>query len=124
MFTVGIVGPITPIGIGNHAEEFCVNISVGIHIAAMLVRRGFAPYCPHLDFQYIMTGLGVTAEELKKVSVEWIKRCDVVFALPFWEKSEGSKYELKVAQSMGKHVVFSVDELLTWAEAMKGGVIE
>lgn len=114
MYTVGIVGPITPIGDVNHTEIFGKNAAVGIHAGALLIQHGFAPYCPHLDFQYLLTGLEITAGQLQGVSYEWIRHCDVVFALPGWARSEGSLAELQRARILGIHVAFTIEEVLQW----------
>ena len=121
MKTVGIIGPYTPRGNGNHAVECLENIQQGILLASELVRVGFAPYCPYLDFQYVLTAVRLSEAQLKAVSMEWIRRCDVIIAMDRWRESDGASAELQTAELDGIPIVYSIDELLEWDHQRRGG---
>jgi len=120
VITVGIIGPITPRGTGNHAVEYLTHVADGLHVAASLVHLGFAPYCPHLDFQYCLVNMNLSEGQLKAVSMEWISRCDVILALCGWSNSPGAKAEWELANKLGKPVVFNTAQLLDWSEKYDG----
>lgn len=114
MITVGLIGPITPRGDGNHAVEFLANVADGIHNAAILVANGFAPYCPHLDFQYVLYDRGLNESMLKAVSLEWIRRCDCVLALPGWRESAGARAEADLCTLAQIPVFESIGKIIEW----------
>ena len=116
MITVAIVGPITPIGKGNHAIEFLENVAAGIALAKELAELGFAPYCPMLDFQYFLAGAKLTEEKVKAISLEWVRRCDAVVTLPTWIMSKGAQAEVSLAEYYNKPIFGSVKDLLDWSE--------
>jgi hypothetical protein len=39
--------------------------------------------------------------------VEILKRCDVVFAMPGWEKSEGARAEIKEARRLKLEIIYA-----------------
>ena len=112
MITVGIIGPLTPRGEGNHAIEFLENVIEGIHAAGLLIAEGFAPFCPHLDYQYLLADFHFTDAQLKAVSMEWIGRCDVILALHGWRESKGAIAEYTLACQKDIPVVEGINELL------------
>lgn len=114
MITVGIIGPITPRGEGNHAVECLVNIAEGIHAGGVLIAEGFAPFCPMLDYQYLLADFHFGDDALKAVSLEWIRRCDCVLALPGWKESAGAKLEADLCALAQIPVFESIGKILEW----------
>lgn len=88
------------------------NIREGISAATILLRRGYAVYCPWLDFQFgLQAPIGL--KEYQDNSIEWLKVSDVLFLLPRWEQSKGAQRERSIAMSRGIPVVYGYAELLT-----------
>ena len=89
------------------------NIRRGIEMAAFLVSDGYYVYAPHLDFLFALTLNGNILDEYhyKENSMAWLEVSDVVFVLPGWEKSKGTRAEIKRAKKLGIPVVFSYKEL-------------
>ena len=76
-----------------------INIYRARRAAEQLWVAGFAVLCPHLntsnfdglcDDQVFIDG-----------TIEMMRRCDLVIALPSWNKSTGSKAEIKEAKRLG-----------------------
>jgi hypothetical protein len=72
------------------------NILIGIDWTAILLERGFAPFCPFLDGQ-IVGRTQLSLEEVYAYSLSWLRRCDDVFLVPGWEKSHGTQNEIQEA---------------------------
>jgi hypothetical protein len=119
VITVGIIGLYTPRGDGNHAIECLTNISKGIQAAEAIAKEGFAPFCPMLDFAYFIVGSYMTPEQIRAISLEWIRRCDVVFLCEGWERSENCRAEYDLAVSMGKLEFCSIAALKQWRDESK-----
>jgi hypothetical protein len=109
---VYIAGPITPTGKGNPVVEWAANTQRGVGVAALLVKKGFAVFCPMLDYLYgmIYWGAPLTAEDFYRNSLEMMEACEVIFVLP-GPDSVGVKKELERAAELGIPAVYSVDEL-------------
>lgn len=50
-------------------------------------------------------------------TLEVLRRCDVLFLLPGWEKSSGTKAEKAEAERLGIPIVYSIVELKEWLAA-------
>jgi nucleoside 2-deoxyribosyltransferase len=120
MTTVGIIGPLTPRGSGNHAVSFLQNVAAGLAMATALIRHGYAPFCPHLDMQYVLADPMISETQLKAVSMEWVGRCDVIIALDGWRESTGAMAEYALACGKNIPVVFSIKELVNGASRLVG----
>lgn len=89
------------------------NVRRGLEMASFLISDGYAVFCPHLDFLYALTTNGtlMDVEHYKENSMAWLEVSDVVFVLPGWEKSKGTKAEIKRAKELKIPVVYSYKEL-------------
>lgn len=102
--TVYISGPITT---GGNVYK---NLNHGIVVWRELVKRKYAPFCPHMnDVGYLVTGEPVSWEEALEIDEEFVAMCDVLLRLP--GKSKGGDREVAHAIKMGVPVVYSIDEL-------------
>lgn len=95
------------------------NIRKGIKMGAKLLKLGFAPFCPFLDFQFGFHE-DISIDNYKAFSIEWLRACDCVLMLDNWTRSEGAKEEMRIAYRMGLLVFNSLDELLFWYCHEKG----
>lgn len=114
MIKVYVAGAITPTGKENHALEFLENIRKGISTAATLLALGYSPFCPMLDFQYLLCNvspLKITAKMIYKMSIDWLLSCDCILLLPGHENSTGWKKEEEVAKGAGIPIFTSFIDL-------------
>ena len=112
---VYVAGAMTPTGHGNHAIEFLNNIRAGIKASIRLIKLGFTPVCPMLDFQYFLCAAPyeqINAGEIYDVSISLMLGCDVILLLPGAENSTGWKNEKEVADAEGIQVYYTHEELL------------
>jgi hypothetical protein len=101
------------------------NIRRGIKTAARLVQLGFAPFCPFLDFLYLLClpneyceDIGV--DQLQGQGLCWLESSDCVFVIPEEvETSEGSQAEIKHAEELGIPVFTNLVDLLNWQKQEK-----
>lgn len=104
MRTIYIIGPLTPRGArpdtNNAAIEYLMNVRDFIVAAVALIKKGWAPFCAGLDFQYFLS-LGpwatLSEQEIKDMSMAWLDRSDACVLLPRWETSMGSQAEYRRA---------------------------
>lgn len=109
MRKVYVAGPISandPITLFNNEKN-------GIDTAAWLILQGFAVFCPHLDFQYLLGvyGKDITKDMLQDNSMAWVECCDCMLVLPGWENSPGTKREMARAITLGIPIYTNVKEL-------------
>ncbi len=62
--------------------------------------KGWAVICPHTN-SIMMDGTDVEDRTFLDGDLEILGRCDALLAIPGWEKSEGAKREILVAENMG-----------------------
>jgi hypothetical protein len=116
-----IAGLLTPRGIKstNPAIEYLLNVRDLARIGLELLREGFAPFCPALDFLYFMLlreDERITEPMIKRFSKDWLRRCDAILMTPGWEKSTGSIAEKLVAEGLGLPVFYTVNEIIKYNE--------
>lgn len=115
MIRVYVAGAITPTGEGNHALEFLTNIRNGIKASIRLIKLGFTPVCPMLDFQYFLCAEPweqISAGEIYVVSISLMLGSDAILLLPGAEKSAGWKNEERIATEEGIPIYKTHEELL------------
>ena len=94
------------------ACDYIVNVYRMITQAERVRKAGFAVFVPGLDF---LMGLVIGNWEYKDYfdnSQPWLAASDAVFVTPGWEKSEGTKREIKYAESLGIPVYYNFDKML------------
>ena len=75
------------------------NIKRGTQVCAKLLRKGYVPFCPWLDFQFFWYG-DYTVEEIKRYSIGWLEVSDCIYILENSEKSKGTQAEIKKAEEL------------------------
>lgn len=92
------------------------NIRDGINASARLFERGLAPYCPWLDYHYVLACRGeVPHEAYYQASMEWLRASEAVLVIGEWERSRGTLAEIREAEELGIPVFFEEDALLRYA---------
>jgi hypothetical protein len=96
MYKIYVAGAISDTNVLQVLE----NLKIGQRISVELLLKGYAPYCPFLDYQFffqLRDGETITGEQIKAYSMEWLGACDAVFVLPNSENSKGTQQEIKRA---------------------------
>ncbi len=98
----------------DNVIEILDNIRKGIDICAKLIRHGYSPFCPWLDFQYKLSreGEGITKEMLYRCSLSWLKASEVMLIIPGSGDSEGTKREMEIAKRLSIPIFHSVEDVL------------
>jgi hypothetical protein len=69
-----------------------------------LWQKGFAVICPHLNTAHFS---GICNEQnFLDGYLEILKRCDAIYVLNNWRTSVGTKAEIKLAQELGKKIIY------------------
>jgi hypothetical protein len=110
MRKVYVAGPIS----ANDPITLFGNEKNGIDTSAWLLLQGFAVFCPHLDFQYLLGvyGKDITKELLQANSMAFVECCDAMLVLPGWGNSIGASAEIERAIDLGIPIYFNVHELV------------
>ena len=97
MYRVYVAGAFTPTGANKSpALEIFINMRKGIELASKVLYAGYAPFCPWLDFLYILCLPGwavvenLTVDLFYEYSLEWMTQCQAVILVPGWERSTGT----------------------------------
>src|SRR5262245_27076743 len=101
---VYVAGPIT--GSGN----LLVNVHVAVRAGTTLLKRGYAPYVPHLSCYWeMMAGDEFTYEDWLALDIAYLDTCDALLRLD--GKSSGADREVARAIEKGLRVYHSLDTL-------------
>ena len=65
---------------------------------------GLAVICPHKNSSF-MSG-EIPEEKFLEGYLEILSRCDILFAMPGWEKSEGARAEVKEARRLRMDIIY------------------
>lgn len=97
-------------------ENGISNLRRGILMGAKLLRLGFAPYVPHLDYQFnLVQDDPIPVETYYKYDLTWLESCDCVLVLPNSEKSKGVQAEIAHAKRKGIPIFTDVRDLIDYA---------
>lgn len=80
------------------------NIRRGIRKATELMIKGYAPFCPWVDFHYslmLRDGESISKEQYYAYSIAFMECCDAILLLEGWENSPGTALELARAEELG-----------------------
>ena len=109
--------PAGPISSGD-LIQFLRNINAGNVWTARLAELGFAPFPVFSDCLYLMnTRPGFTVQDIKDISLEWLRRSDAVAVIPgcAYLTSPGTMQEIAEAKQLGIPVFYTAEELGRWA---------
>lgn len=80
------------------------NIRHAEREAIKLWQQGYAVICPHLNTAHF--GGLCPDDTWLKGDLEILKRCDAIYLLKGYQKSEGSIKELEIARSVGLEIFY------------------
>ena len=101
------------------------NIARAADFAAILLRLGFVPFCPHtMSADFELRYPDIPRQRYIEVDLEWIQCCDVVLMLPGWKASQGALAEKFFAMQHAIPVFCTIRELVDWKEEQVHGCKE
>lgn len=109
LFRVYLSGPIGNGNLATPAEQRS-NVTLAVTHFVELIRRGFAPFCPHLTYHVEQDyGHKVAYQDWLAVDLEWVAVADAIYRLP--GKSVGADIEVRHAKKLNIPVVTDIEEL-------------
>jgi hypothetical protein len=101
---VYVAGPITSSG------NLLLNVKKALNVGSFLLKRGYAPYVPHLTCYWeIVANEEFTYEDWLSLDIEWLSTCDAVLRLE--GDSKGADREVSIALSKRIRVYHSLETL-------------
>jgi hypothetical protein len=99
------------------------NIRIAETHAMDIARLNLIPVIPHAMYRFYH---GTMCDDFwLAATLSILKRCDAIFMLPGWEKSQGSKLEHEQAEADGLPIFYAtregLRELSQWVEAAEAG---
>ena len=104
---VYISGPMT----AKHGYSIEENVAAGVKVYLECLALGIPAFCPHLSGAFPTAWTALDWQKWIDYDLAVIERCTHVLMMPRWEQSAGAKHEYDYAKSIGKPVVYAVDEL-------------
>lgn len=108
MKVVYVAGPFR----GPTAWDIQQNVRRAEQCALEVAKLGAMPICPHKNTENFH-GL-LTDSFWLDGTLELMRRCDGVYAMPSWKRSLGATAEVEEAQRLGIPVFFSFSEMVAW----------
>ena len=97
----------------NKSEyEVGENIRIAAEYALEIWSWGGVALCPHKNTAFFGGAYNIPDETWLKGDLELLSRCDAVYAMRNWKKSEGAKAEIKFADERGIRVFYTADTML------------
>lgn len=110
---VMIVGPYY----SEDYNEITENIHLAEKYAIKLWNLGFAVFTPHLNTAHFEVKTKVPEEFYQAFDREVIRNlAHCGFVLPGWQKSKGSRREVKLFQKLGKPVFEDEESICNWRD--------
>ena len=114
MKVVYLAGPLR----ASNQWERELHIRLAESLSYELWLKGFAVICPHTMVRFFD---GALDDEVGiKGDLEILSRCDAVFLIPGWRRSEGTLQEQECAMAKGIPVFDIVNDLLKWRDKTDG----
>lgn len=85
------------------------NIKRGTQVCAELLKKGYVPFCPWLDFQFFWYA-DYTVEEIQRYSMGWLEVSDCIYVLKNSFYSKGTQAEIKRAKELNIPVLYEGED--------------
>jgi len=90
------------------------NMRLGIALSLRVLKAGFAPFCPWLDYQFALKEQ-MSLKEYYDYSMAWLEASDAVLVQTIGaEKSHGTLKEIRRARELNIPVFNSLENLCQW----------
>jgi hypothetical protein len=90
------------------------NMRKGMRAATEVLLMGHAPFAPWLDYQFqlmLREGEILTVHDYYHYSLAWLEVSDVVYVIPGWKESKGTRMEITRAHELRIPVVFHLADI-------------
>ena len=79
MKRIYVAGPYS----ADNVMDVIRNIRNGVHAATILFRAGYSPFCPWLDYHFVLMDFGdkLTIDDFYRYSIDWLSVSDALFVL-------------------------------------------
>ena len=122
--TVYVAGAISPYPTDPPVEGYWENIKRGVYAAKELIKMGYVPYCPFIDYVFYTTpdppDFKMGENLMKRLDLTWLALCDAILVLKKYRKSEGTKAEIAFAKERSIPVFYSPESLIEYDEMENG----
>ncbi len=115
--TVYISGPIGNAG-NCSPEQIIKNVELAEDIYGELIKKGYAPYCPHMSYYPDKRwreagGMALSHAEWLNLDKKWVKACKYFYYMTpeKYGESRGAKMEFEWAKGWGKKIFTSIEEI-------------
>jgi hypothetical protein len=85
-----------------------------IAASVALIQKGWAPFCPGQDmlyFLYLRPGESISEAVIKMMSMAWLDVSDAILLLPGWQNSSGAVAEKERAETLGRAIFYTVEDV-------------
>lgn len=112
MKRIYIAGPYS----ANNVMDVLNNIRRGIELSYEVLKAGYAPFCPWLDFHYVLMDRNnkLTIDDFYQYSIAWLLVSDAMLLIEGWETSEGTLKEIDIAEFRDIPIFETLDELMSY----------
>ena len=112
MKRIYIAGPYS----ADNVMDILHNIRQGIEMAAKLLKLGYAPFCPWLDFLFVFFDQekSLTKQQFYDYSIAWLEVSDGILMLEGWRDSNGAVDEYEKAKKKDIPIFYDINELLLY----------
>jgi hypothetical protein len=97
----------------NNVVSVLHNIRKGIEASYKVLTMGYAPFCPWLDYQYVLfdSGEHLKLEDFYDYSIAWLDVSDAMLVLPGFENSNGTLKEIVYAEMNNIPIFYDIDDI-------------
>jgi hypothetical protein len=101
----------------DNVIEVFNNIRIGINESVDVMKSGYSPFSPFIDFQFALHRF-ISIEEFYEYSLSQLVKQDALYVIPSSVdadgviKSKGTLAEIELAKELGIPVFYSLDELI------------
>jgi hypothetical protein len=99
--------------LNDNAVGYIKNMHQMITTADTIRRMGYSVYVPCLDFLSGLVHGGYGYADYFQNNLPWMLASDLVFVVPGWETSTGTKNEIEIAKANNIPVYFNIHDLIS-----------
>jgi hypothetical protein len=105
MKKIYVAGPYTAI----NPRDTQLNVNKAIEIGCALIKKGYAPFIPHLyHYVWLHEKGNYEYDTWRKIDTKWIESSNAFFYIG---SSKGADEELKMAEKLGLPIYKNLDEV-------------
>ena len=94
----------------SNVIQVLANMRKGMKLSYDVLKAGFSPFCPWLDYHFSLIG-AVELEEYYRYSMSWLEVSDAVLLCEGWEESKGTLAEIARAKELNIPIYHSLEVL-------------